>query len=335
MSLAEWALRSQARQPKCSPWKRPLIYGSAGTLANRNEDELGRRGTWAGSGDGEHGWRGTVASKSKSKPLNVPLEDNRTEWYYMQTDLPRALRRDVDFSAPLFQLISGAVTQESREADAQACFRQSQAPRLWLSPAGSETPMHYDRSASFLVQVFGRKKLLFLPPEALEVLQPFPDEHLLARRVRVDISQRLATVLSDPIGGEDFQLNGSAMQGSVAGSALLDESRSLAGKGEAPLTDELSSSGNTQAVNDQTGQRACIKPTRIECDGHDASAAGHEGHEEERQGASEQVACGSWVCRTSVRLERGRSCTFSLASSLLLGRYHLRPAYAVVARDAR
>lgn len=106
------------------------------------------------------------------------------EHYYVQADLPAPLQADVDFTAPVFGLISGAL---AREGGGAPRFRRSQAPRLWLSTAGSVSPMHYDRSSSFLAQVCGHKRLVFVPPEQLHLLRPFPDTHMLARRARVPV----------------------------------------------------------------------------------------------------------------------------------------------------
>lgn len=63
----------------------------------------------------------------------------------------------------------------------------SQAPRLWVSPKGAISPLHYDRSHSFLVQLAGRKRMLFWGPDQLDLLYPYPDTHLLRRRSRVNV----------------------------------------------------------------------------------------------------------------------------------------------------
>jgi hypothetical protein len=38
------------------------------------------------------------------------------------------------------------------------------APRMWLGPAGTITPLHSDLSDNFLCQVFGEKKVVLFPP---------------------------------------------------------------------------------------------------------------------------------------------------------------------------
>ena len=62
----------------------------------------------------------------------------------------------------------------------------AQFPRLFLSPAGAVSPLHYDTSSSFLVQISGRKQLLFYKPEDLDSLYVYGNLHILRRRSRVD-----------------------------------------------------------------------------------------------------------------------------------------------------
>ena len=66
-------------------------------------------------------------------------------------------------------------------------LRATQQPRIWLSPPGAISPMHYDRSTSLLVQVRGQKRMLFVPPSQLPNLYTYPNTHLLARRSRVNV----------------------------------------------------------------------------------------------------------------------------------------------------
>ena len=64
---------------------------------------------------------------------------------------------------------------------------QAQAMRLWVSAEGAVSPAHFDNAASFLAQIHGRKRLLFFPPAAISDLYPYPTDHPLARRSRVDL----------------------------------------------------------------------------------------------------------------------------------------------------
>ena len=55
-----------------------------------------------------------------------------------------------------------------------------------MSAAGTYSPMHYDCQDSYLCQVRGHKRLLLWPETALDALQPYPEDHHLARRLQVD-----------------------------------------------------------------------------------------------------------------------------------------------------
>lgn len=101
------------------------------------------------------------------------------EYLYLQADLPPALRSGVSFDVPPFFLSQGP-------GGGAPTMHMSQGPRLWLSPRGSVSPLHYDASASFLTQVRGRKRMLLYRPEDLDRLYPYPDDSLLRRRARVD-----------------------------------------------------------------------------------------------------------------------------------------------------
>lgn len=62
--------------------------------------------------------------------------------------------------------------------------------RVWASRAGVFSPLHFDKQDSHLVQVVGAKRMVLWPPEALRHLRPYPDDHALARRCRVDVLER-------------------------------------------------------------------------------------------------------------------------------------------------
>jgi hypothetical protein len=66
------------------------------------------------------------------------------EGYYAQADLPPELAGGVDLAGPPFAAAA---------PDGQA---PSQPPRLWVSPGGAVSPLHFDEAHSFLVQLRGR-----------------------------------------------------------------------------------------------------------------------------------------------------------------------------------
>ena len=47
--------------------------------------------------------------------------------------------------------------------------------------------LHLSARSSFLAQVRGAKRIVFFPPAALEGLYPYPTDHPLHRRSRVDL----------------------------------------------------------------------------------------------------------------------------------------------------
>lgn len=62
----------------------------------------------------------------------------------------------------------------------------AQVPRLFISPSGAISPLHYDTASSFLVQISGRKRLIFYPPEDIPSLYIHSNYSYLRRRSKVD-----------------------------------------------------------------------------------------------------------------------------------------------------
>ncbi|KAJ8906615.1 hypothetical protein NDN08_003108 [Rhodosorus marinus] len=65
----------------------------------------------------------------------------------------------------------------------------AQAERVWMSTAGSVSALHYDDADSFLVQIRGTKRVIFVKPDDLDKLACFPVGHPLGRRSRIDITE--------------------------------------------------------------------------------------------------------------------------------------------------
>jgi hypothetical protein len=125
-----------------------------------------------------------------------PLLYTPHEFYYMQAELTGGLEQEVPVEQWLRQLqhllalaTAPTAAATSTAADQQPPPQLSQAPRVWISPQGAVSPLHYDTSASFLAQVRGTKRMLLVPPDQLECLYPYPDTHLLRRRSRVNVAQ--------------------------------------------------------------------------------------------------------------------------------------------------
>jgi hypothetical protein len=105
-------------------------------------------------------------------------------YLYLQAELPEGHPMHDDVRDGLEEL---RVILSTAAVDA-ATVRPTQRPRLWASARGSVSPTHYDRDASVLVQVVGRKRMLLFDPDQLECLSPYPEQHLLRRRARVNLA---------------------------------------------------------------------------------------------------------------------------------------------------
>lgn len=115
------------------------------------------------------------------------------EWYYMQAQLQGDLLNDLDVQCGAVPLLKTALLHEIFASSCKesenlglASVKMSQAPRLWLSPGGAVSPLHFDLSLSHLVQLHGAKNMTFYNPGSLSYLHPFPAAHMLARRCTVD-----------------------------------------------------------------------------------------------------------------------------------------------------
>jgi hypothetical protein len=177
MSISEWALRSSCLRKSipvaglCTP----LVYGASTFL---------------------RGGKGLVPDKRSSRPTG-------DEWYYLQAELTGELLEDMDFSAEAFSLLFSALgsrrnmfaaashpsSMQKQVENGSAGIRLAQKPRLWLSPRGAVSPMHYDQSVSHLIHVFGEKRMVFYAPQDVDDLSMFPHGHMLARRSEVNVHE--------------------------------------------------------------------------------------------------------------------------------------------------
>jgi hypothetical protein len=82
--------------------------------------------------------------------------------------------------------LSESVLEDTAARDPYVSLTQSE--RVWVSCAGSVSTMHYDASASVLIQVTGCKRLVMFPPQMIEYLGIYPEGHPLHRRSRVDLT---------------------------------------------------------------------------------------------------------------------------------------------------
>mmetsp|Transcript_1460 Transcript_1460/g.4392 ORF Transcript_1460/g.4392 Transcript_1460/m.4392 type:complete len:605 (+) Transcript_1460:34-1848(+) len=100
-----------------------------------------------------------------------PLYYGPDERWYMQARLPmQLLFRDA-------QVLMTSLTGEV-----------AQSERVWVSTAGTVSSLHYDAADSFLVQIRGRKRVIFFPAKDVHGLDCYPIGHPLGRRSRVDLT---------------------------------------------------------------------------------------------------------------------------------------------------
>jgi hypothetical protein len=199
MSLAEWALRS-LKQPHSLPLapdcRAPLVYHSTKSYTGSYASNSARFSTPSKLSRSAH----SSMEGSKASASCGDEQWSRGEWLYMQAALPAGspLLRDMHLSSEPFSLMhsslessmlasAGKKTSGKRVIPDADALRMSQMPKLWLSPQGAVSPLHYDRSASMLVQIMGKKRMLFFSPSDLQALQPFPLDHMLARRCRATV----------------------------------------------------------------------------------------------------------------------------------------------------
>ena len=105
--------------------------------------------------------------------LHYPDAGPGRERYYLQADVSDEVLHEERVPA-LWRSILGANAQ-------------AQPLRLWCSTKGAVTPLHFDAAHSFLAQMRGTKRLVFFAPRALHGLYPYPADHPLHRRSRVDL----------------------------------------------------------------------------------------------------------------------------------------------------
>jgi len=134
----------------------------------------------------------TTTGTSAGAPAAAALARLPPSWgrpyLYLQAELPEAHPMRADVQQGLQELLTLLSSSSAASGDGAAAIRVAQAPRLWASARGSVSPTHFDRDASLLVQAVGRKRMLLFDPDTLECLHPYPEQHLLRRRARVNLA---------------------------------------------------------------------------------------------------------------------------------------------------
>ncbi|KAK9816704.1 hypothetical protein WJX72_003966 [[Myrmecia] bisecta] len=119
------------------------------------------------------------------------------EFCYMQAAVPKRLLKDIQpdqhwaFNSRGISAISSinVVTgwlQMAGDWQPRDSGKDLLLARMWVSPAGTVSPLHYDIPDSILTQIRGRKRLLLWQREDLHRLYTYPMWHPLFRRSRVN-----------------------------------------------------------------------------------------------------------------------------------------------------
>lgn len=91
----------------------------------------------------------------------------------------------VDRLADVFPLDPLMVLSKDFDPENENLFRST---HVWISPKDSITPLHYDISQNFFVQISGEKRVLIFPPDAWEILYPYPVLHPGGLSAQVDLN---------------------------------------------------------------------------------------------------------------------------------------------------
>jgi len=155
----------RADHPLCTSGAYPLPSRVVPSMSGAEFVERISRGVAGQAGAGQGG-----AGHGGMPPL---FYADSAERYYLQADLSSDVVNAKRVPA-LWKSIFGAAAQ-------------AQPLRLWVSTYGATTPLHFDAAHSFLAQMRGSKRITFFPPHALSGLYPYPADHPLHRRGRVNL----------------------------------------------------------------------------------------------------------------------------------------------------
>lgn len=122
------------------------------------------------------------AMRAQQDSPDSPLFYPHGEFYYMQSPVTRDMRRsgDLDFEQPPFSAVLAPDENGERKIVPAA------TARLWISPRGAVSPLHFDCHDSFLIQMRGTKRMLLWSPDQLHRIYPYRNWHILRRRGKVD-----------------------------------------------------------------------------------------------------------------------------------------------------
>jgi lysine-specific demethylase 8 len=175
-----------AHWPACStrPW-RDLGYLSAHGPHRLVPVELGRKytdGAWTQQLLPFHELLQRVSSSSSSSSGDDDDDDDDAPLPYLaQHDLHAtfpALRNDISIPDYCYVMPPLAAREEAGETGQVTIHH-------WIGPAGTHTPLHYDRYRNLFAQVCGYKVVRLYAPDA--PVHPYPRDSLLFNTSRVDV----------------------------------------------------------------------------------------------------------------------------------------------------
>lgn len=121
--------------------------------------------------------REAIMRMQKSSNYSSVVYPEEEEQYYFRVGLDDFLEQHVDIDGGPFSCFDDKSKEE---------FWTPDDLRLWVSPRGAISPLHFDKSESCLVQIRGLKRMLLWDKDDIDSLYPYPERHILRRRARVD-----------------------------------------------------------------------------------------------------------------------------------------------------
>lgn len=112
------------------------------------------------------------------------------EHYYFQGPPPADLFVEEHMLARPIACVQkgGCPTSASQDCDADSMTSTFSQIRLRISPISAVHALHFDTSATILVQLKGVKIVTLIPPKDLQKMYPYGQGHILNRRARIELT---------------------------------------------------------------------------------------------------------------------------------------------------
>lgn len=122
------------------------------------------------------------------------------EFEKARLSLAEYIERAVEADAPETMYWSGArvfelwpMLVDHIDLDRPDLFNQAlmALPRMYIGPAGSFSPIHFDHAPNFTAQIVGRKRWVFYAPDQTEFLYRYPWHHFLGHFSTINTREKL------------------------------------------------------------------------------------------------------------------------------------------------